>query len=134
NAGERIDERHRGRGGAAEARHDTQIEVLRLVLQIDLPRHGDVGGRAGHAQFLQLHHAALDARYGVDAIEAKALRKHVAEVEPDAPRQRLQVHERDQLADAGIDLEELAVLSDEPEIAAQAGIVDAEELTLPAHR
>src|SRR5215813_3072086 len=104
------------------------------MLQIDLPRHCHVGGRAGHAKFLQLHHAALDPRYRLDAIEAKAFGEHVAEVERNAPRQRLQVHERDELADARIDLEELTVLRDEPEVPGQAGIVDAEELALPADR
>ena len=46
----------------------------------------------------------------VDAVELEALGEHVAEVERHAPRQRLQAHERDQLAEARVDLEELAVL------------------------
>src|SRR5207244_308931 len=85
-----------------------------------------------HAELLQLQRAALDARYGVDMVEAKTLGEHVAEVERDAPRQRLQVHERDQLAQAGIDLEELAVLGVELEIAGETRVVDRGRLAEPA--
>src|SRR5207244_13424189 len=78
--------------------------------------------------------AALEARHGVDAVEAKALGEDVTEVERDAPRQRLQIHERDQLAQARVDLEELPVLGAELEIAREARIVERHRFALPVHR
>src|SRR5919201_967410 len=57
-----------------------------------------------------------------------------AGIEADASRQRLQAHERDQLAQAGFDLEELAVLGLELELPAQAWIVDEAWITVPVER
>src|SRR5581483_3035342 len=121
-----------GGGGAAEARHDAYLERLAFARQVDAPGHRHLGRRAAHAELMDVHHAVIDVGRGLDAVEAKALRKDIAEVERDAPRQRLQVHERDQLAEPRIDLEELAVLGGEPELAGQARVVDMARLGRPA--
>ena len=102
--------------------------------EVYFARHRHLGGRPRHAELGELHRAALEARHGVDAVEAKALGEDIAEVERDAPRQRLQVHERDQLAQARIDLEELAVLGAELEIAREARIIERHRLAQPANR
>ena len=133
-ADHRIDNRHQRRGRAAEARHDAHLEGLRLVREIHPARHRHFRRRAAHAELANVHHAVIDGGSGLDVIEAEALREDVAEVERDAPRQRLQVHERDQLAQAGIDLEELAVLGVELEIARETRVIDRGRLAEPAHR
>src|SRR5205085_10932400 len=87
-----------------------------------------------HADILQAHQAVLDARLGLDAVELEALREHVAEVQANALGKRLQAHERDQLADARLDLEELPVFGDQLQLAAERRIVDRRRIAAPGER
>jgi len=92
--------------------------------EVDLAAHLDLGGRAAHAELLDRHQAVVDLGVGGDAVELEPLGEYVAKVERQAPRQRLQAHQGHQLAQAGIDLEELAVLGLHLHVAGQARVID----------
>jgi len=64
----------------------------------------------------------------------KPFEKNVAEIEADAARQLLQAHQRQQLADVGVDLEELAVGRLQLEVAGERREVDVRGIAAPRER
>ena len=76
----------------------------------------------------------IDLGVGGDVVELEALGEHVAKVERQVPRQRLQAHQGHELAQAGIDLEELAVLGLHLHVAGKARVVDCQRIAVPRER
>ena len=103
-----IDADHRRRG-IAQLRGHTHVQVLRLAREVRLAVHATSAAEPRILNSCICQHAALDLRRGVDAVPLESLGEHVAKIQRDALRQHLQAHQRHQLTDAGIDLQELSV-------------------------
>ena len=119
----RIGER---RGAGVDLRHDEHAQVLRLALQVGTAFHQHRGLHAAHAQVVGAGHAVLRCVTSpVDVVEGEALLEHVAEVERQPARQRLQAEHRQQPRRAGAGLEELAGVERQVELPVEARHVRA---------
>ena len=82
-------------------------------------------------QVVGVHQALLDLEVAGDVVEREAFAEHVAEIERDPPRQRLQRQHAEQLADARIDLRELPGARLQREVAGQRRIVEVVRRAVP---
>ena len=107
-----------------QRRLHAHVQPLRLLREVDVAVDRHRRRRSGQLQVVRVHLPVLDAEVAGDVVEREALAEDVAEVERDAPRQRLQRQHAQQLADARIDLRELAGPGLQLEAAGQRRIVE----------
>src|SRR5690606_12583580 len=86
---------------------------------------------AGHLEVVERKHAGVDASGCADTLEGETLREHVAEIEGNAPRQRLQAHQRNQLPEARLDLQKLALVRLQVHGAGEARVIERNRLAVP---
>ena len=77
--------------------------------------------------------AVADVDGAVDPVEGEALGEHVAKIEDQAPAQRLQVDDADQLRDAGVALQELPLSERQRDLAAEGTRVEPHRRAVPVH-
>ena len=82
---------------------------MRLARDVGLPLHQDSRVHALHLQVVGAGDALLDAGVAAHEVEDEAFAEHIAEIKCEAAWQRLQAEHTQQLGDAGIGLEKLAL-------------------------
>jgi len=100
----------RHRHAFAHAGHDLDVQILRFLRKIGGSAHIHHCGRALHDKIIGRQHAVVEhgaARY---VIKREPFAEHVAEIQGQTPRQGLQTEQAEQLADPRLDLEELAAV------------------------
>ncbi len=120
----------RGRAGV-DVGHDDHAQILRFGGQVGAAFDAHRNGHTAHAEVAGGGDAAGHVHVGVDLVESEAGREQVAEIEGEAARQALQTEHAQQLGDAGVGLEKLALPELQIELPVQAGKVQTQRRAQP---
>ena len=92
--------------------------------QIDVSGHRHLRRRSAHDEVLGVQHTLGDRGGADNGIEGEALAENIAKVERDAPWQRLQAEDAQQLAYARLDLEKLPFLRNQRQVPGKCRVID----------
>jgi hypothetical protein len=122
---------HQRRGAGIDLGHHHHAQVGGFMPKIGRAVHEHRGVHALHLKVVGAGHALGNGGVSAHEVEGKALAEHVAKIQREAARQRLQAQHAQQLGNARLGLQKLALCHVDVQLAVHAGVVDGEGRTVP---